>query len=713
MAEARDTSMHAGSVAGHRLDALVAPGSIALVGASPRPESSGNALIQMCCIDGYQGRVYPVNPGYAEIAGLRCYARVADLPEVPEHVVLSVPNAGLEAVFEEVVGLGVKALTIFASGVLDTDRESSLAQRLEARARTAGVHLCGINCMGFYNPGIGLRVASFPSPPGLRKGGVVWLAQSGSAFSALAHNERRLGFSLVVSAGAETVTTVADYMDWALSRPEVRVIGLFLESVRDPQGFMMALQKAADRGIPIVAMKVGRTEASAAMARTHTGAMAGNDLAYTALFRRYGVMVVDDLDEMAVMLALLDTKKVIGPGGLATMHDSGGEREMLVDMAAAIGVPFGMIGPATKAEIARNLDPGLVAENPLDAFGTTKSYGARYAACMRALVDDPEVAAGAFFSDVRDGYWYSTGVVDAVIAAAKASPKPVFIASNSQLTVDTGYMLRAAAEGVPIVKGTRATLCALRSLFERRDRRNDARSEAPVASATVVAKWRQALVGAGQLTEQQGLALLADFGVPVPAMQLARTRAEVADAAARMTFPLVLKTAAGHAHKSDVGGVVVGLGSTDELLAAYDDVSRRLGPEVLVMAMAPTGVEIGLGAIVDLAFGPVVVVSAGGILIEILDDKVAGLAPFGPDEAHRLLQSLKIDRLIAGARGTPAADRDALALAISRFSVMVAALADLIAEIDVNPVIAGPGGACAVDCLVITTEEQDAPWISS
>lgn len=685
----------------HPLDALVAPRSIALVGASARPQTSGNALIQMSRIDGYQGRVYPVNPGNREIEGLACYPRVSELPEVPDHVVLSVPNAGLEAAFDEAAGLGVKAMTIFASGGLEGDTDPPLARRLEMKARDQGIAICGINCMGFYNPGIGLRVASFPSPPGLRRGGIVWLAQSGSGFSALSHTERRLGFTLVVSAGAETVTTAADYMDWALGRPEVRVIGLFLESVRDPAAFVRALEAAAERGIPVVAMKVGRTAASAAMARTHTGAMAGNDLAYTALFRRHGVIQVDDLDEMAVMLAMLDTPKRLGPGGLATMHDSGGEREMLVDMAETIGVPFGRIGETTRARIAAQLDPGLVAENPLDAFGTTKSYAERYTECMRALLDDPDVAIGAFYSDVRDGYWYSTGVVDAVIAAGKASAKPVFIGSNTQLAIDTGYMLRAAAEGVPIVKGTRTTLRTVKRLFERRDRMALAKDIVPAAPAGAVERWRERLKGAGQLSEQQGLELLADFGVPTPAMRFARSRDEAATAAKALTTPLVLKTAAGHAHKSDVGGVAVGLKSDDELIAAYDNVAARLGPEVLVMEMAPAGVEIGLGAIVDPDFGPVVVVSAGGILIEILGDKIAQLAPFGPAEARRLVGELRIAKLLAGVRGKPPADMDALATAISRFSAMVAALADVIAEVDVNPIIAGPSGACAVDCLVI------------
>lgn len=202
------------------------------------------------------------------------------------------------------------------------------------------------------------------SPAGIRPGGIAWIAQSGSALGALAHNDRRLGFSLCVSTGMELVTTVADYMDWALAQPETRVIGLFLESVRDPQGFIAALGKARSRNIPVVALKVGRTEKSAAMAVSHTGAIAGNDAAYEALFRRYGVIRVSDMDEMAATLALLDTPRTVAAGGLGTVHDSGGERELVVDLADDIGVDFADITEETCRDLTQHLEPGLTPENP-------------------------------------------------------------------------------------------------------------------------------------------------------------------------------------------------------------------------------------------------------------------------------------------------------------------------------------------------------------
>lgn len=701
-----EESGHGRGKRSHRLDALLAPASIALVGASARPNSSGQALVTMCRVDGYQGRVYPVNPRYETIDGLTCFPSLSDLPEVPEHAVLSVPNAGLEAVFEEALELGIRAFTIFASGYMEGDRDPPLGKRLARRAKAVGAAICGLNCMGFYNPIAGLRVASFLSPPGLRKGGVVWLAQSGSAFSGFSHNERRLGYALCVSLGAETATTVADYMDWALSRDETRVIGLFLETVRDPAAFTRALERAAERDIPVAALKVGRTARSAAMARTHTGAIAGNDAAYRALFRRYGVMQVDSYDEMLAVLALGDAGRRPGRGGLATMHDSGGEREMLVDIAERLAVPLAEIGADTKAKLKAQLDPGLAAENPLDAFGTDRLMAERYQACMTALLEDPGVAMAAFFSNFREHYWYSAEVLKAMLAAAADSMKPVFLASNTTLTVDTALMLEAASRSVPVVKGTEEALKAVALMFARRDWRETKPSPPPAIAAGLARTWCERIELSGSLSEQEGLALLADYGIATPAMLRLDHRDDIATAARALRPPYVLKTAAGHAHKSDVGGVRIGLADAEALEAAYTEMASRLGPAALVMEMVPAGVEIGLGAVIDPSFGPVIMVAAGGILIELLADRAVALAPFGADEADRLLSELRVDRLLRGVRGKPPVDRAALCEMIARFSVLAHDLRDVVVEIDVNPVIASPTGSWAVDCLVIPRKKE-------
>ncbi|HXV23494.1 MAG TPA: CoA-binding protein, partial [Alphaproteobacteria bacterium] len=444
----------------HPLDHLLAPSSIALMGASAKPDSAGRAMVEMARIDGYAGRVYPVNPRYSEIADLPCYPSLEALPTPAEHVVLGVSNANLEAALEAAIAHGAKAATIFASCRLQSDRAPTLAERLRTMATAAGMKLCGGSSMGFYNRAIGLRVAGFPSPAGLTEGGIAWIAQSGSAFSALAHNDRRLGFALCVSSGMELTTTVGDYIDWSLGQAQTRVIGLFLEGAHAPDRLRAALERAAERAVPVVALKVGRSPRGAEMAATHTGAVAGNDAAWRALFRHCGVVAVEDLDELAAALQLFEQPRPIGPGALAAIHDSGGERELIVDMAEGLGLPFAEINEATLRKLALNLEAGLTPENPLDAWGTAEGYERRFAACLTALLEDEATALGIFFSDPRDDYWYSAGVAEAARKAALATAKPVALACNTALAGNSKLALSLRRDGVPLIIGARQALLA-------------------------------------------------------------------------------------------------------------------------------------------------------------------------------------------------------------------------------------------------------------
>jgi acyl-CoA synthetase (NDP forming) len=316
------------------------------------------------------------------------------------------------------------------------------------------------------------------------------------------------------------------------------------------------------------------------------------------------------------------------------------------------------------------------------------------------------VAAGVFFSDVREGYWYSAGLVEAVRKVAQGAAKPVVIATNYSKTFNHDMAYQLAKDGIPVLEGTREALLAVRHAFRWRDRPRARVTPASDISTAVIERWRKRLATSSALSERDGLGLLKDFGVPVVPSIPARTAAEARDAARAIGYPVALKTAAGRMHKSDVGGVHLGLTTPSAVDAAYADLSARLGAAVLVSGMAPAGIEIGVGAVIDEAFGPIVVVSAGGVLIELIGDKASTLAPFGPDEARDLLGEIKVHRLLAGVRGSPPADIQAVAQLVSRFSVMITALAHELAEIDVNPVIAGPQGAVAVDVLVVTKRRK-------
>lgn len=690
------------SAARHRLAALLEPRSIALVGASATPGTVGHGMIRSTALLSRGRQVYLVNPKYREIEGMPCYPSISALPELVDHVLLGIANARIEAQLADAIGLGVKAATIFGSCYLENDGVPPLTRRIAAMARAAGMALCGGNGMGFYNLDCDLRVCGFPQPDGLERGGITIVSHSGSAFTALVHNDRRFRFNLAVSSGQELVTTAADYLDYALAQPTTRAIGLFLETVRDPKAFAAALEKATSRDIPVVALKVGRTAESAALAVSHSGAMAGDHGAYEALFERYGVIEVDDLDELGNALMLMESPRRPAQGGLASIHDSGGLRELLVDLASEHKVPFARIGADTADRLAARLDYGLEPVNPLDAWGTGHDYEAIFTDCLKALVEDPGTALAGMFVEPRDGGVLSDGYGRILEAVAATTEKPVFLATNMAGNGADEMCCGLVRAGVPVLLGAAPALRALRLALDWRDWRLLPPLQSPAPPAGLRARWAPRLATGVALDEAEGLALFGDYGIPVLPHRVVES-ADAARAAAReFGFPVALKTAMpGILHKSDRGGVALGLADDGAVAAAWDDMARRLGPRALVMPMAERGVELAFGAFDDAQFGPIVLAGAGGVLIELLRDRRFALPPIDVPRARRLIDRLAVRPLLDGVRGAPYADIDALAVAFARFSAMVADLAGLLKEVDVNPIVAGPAGCVALDALVV------------
>jgi len=701
-----------GNDAAHRLDPLLKPLSIALIGASKRPSTPGNTMVQAAAIDGYRGRVYPINPKYDEVEGFACYPDLASLPEQVDHVVLGLGNEQLESGLRDAVSHGAKAVTIFASCDLTGTPDDGLAGRLTAIAREAGIVMCGGNCMGFCNPGIGLRAVGYAGAIAMKPGGIAFITQSGSAFGALAYNDPRLKFSLCVSSGREFTTTAADYLDWTLEQPETRVVGLFLETARDPARFAQALERADRLGVPVVALKVGRTPLSAHFAAGHSGAVAGDNAAYEALFNKWGVMSVDTLDQLAANLLLFSTGRRAATGGLASLHDSGGEREMVADLAAVHGVPFGAISSATLERLREHLDSGLQPANPLDVWGSGRDFESHVEACMNAMLDDPAVAAGALFQDIRDDSYVASGFARAIVASAGKTAKPVFIATNFASSNHRALALATSEVGVPVIDGTGEALNAVRNMFAFRDRHASGKTWLPGVSDTMRRRWRHRLTNGQPMDEAASLSLLADYGIAIPRMAFARSLAETRSAAKEIGFPVALKTAAvGISHKTDQGGVMLEI-DEKQLEPAYTDLANRLGPEVIVAEMAPRGAEIAFGMVRDPQFGPYVMAASGGIWIEMVKDRTLGLPPLSLQETEAMISGLRISPLLDGMRGMQPADRGAIAEALARFSMVAADLGDLIDEMDVNPLIASAQGCMAVDALLIPAAAGKAKEIS-
>jgi acetate---CoA ligase (ADP-forming) len=681
------------------LRAMLEARSVAVVGASSRFDSPGYHMMKQLIIGGFSGEVAAVNPKYDEVEGIACFPSLGEVPFIPDLVLLGVGNRRLEGQMEEAARCGARGVVVFASGLEDPPGDPPLTERLRSIAAEADMVVCGANCMGFADIEHGLRALAFEERADLEPGNVAWISHSGSAFSALLHAERGIRFNFAVSTGQELTTTMADYMLYALERESTRVISLFLETVRDPERFRLALETAAERDVPIVALKVGRTPISRRLVTAHSGALAGDDAAYEALFDAYGVARVGTLNEMADLVELLGTGRRATPGGLAAILDSGGERAHLVDAAADVEVPLARPSEATLRDVSARLEPGLPAVNPLDAWGTDNDPYNIFLDCSRHLVDDPDTGAFAYVVDLHSDR-AERGHAWAAERVWASTQKPFAVVCGITSAIQECAAARLRSSGVPVLEDVTSGLRAFLHLFERRDARRlpSLALPDPVPRETVQ-RWREALAAGEGLGEARALEMLADYGVPVARTAAATGLQGVLAAAGRLGYPVALKTVA-TSHKTELGGVTLGNRDEVALAAAYREMSSRLGPAVTVQEMVEPGVEMALGVVHDLQFGPLVMVAAGGMLIETLGDRRLALPPLDEVRASRLIDQLHARPLLDGVRGAPPADVNALARVLSRLSLLARDLGDLIGALDVNPVIVGPRGCVAVDALV-------------
>ena len=671
--------------------AMLQARSVALVGASPRPGSFGERMV----IEARRSsaRMHLVNPRYQDIDGIPCAPSLAALDEEIDLVLLGVPDAALLDQLKAAAAVGARSAVIFGSA-----NGRPLREAVIEIAADAGMAVCGAGCMGFVNNATGLRALGYLEPDPLPAGGVSLVTHSGSAFSTVLRAGRGFGFRLAVSSGQELVTNTADYVEYILTDPDTTLIALLLETPRAVGRLRSGLRRAAGRDIPVVILPVGHSPRGRAMVAAHSGALAGDAAGWQAFCADTGAIQVGDIAEFADTIELFEAKRRRRPGsrGIATVHDSGAERALCADLANELGVDFSELAAPTLAKIGAQLDEGLAAGNPLDVWGTGADTRELFGACLRAMVDDPGVAVTALAIDLVSEFDGDTAYADAAVDVAAGTDAPLAVLASVGSAIDRPTAERLRGNGIPVLENARSGIAALGHL---------ARWPRPLPAPDPSVNGERRQRWAGRLAEPgwdapAAFELLADYGIPVAQSKAAGDLAGVLAAAEAIGYPVALKTL-GAEHKSDVGGVALGLADPSALRRAYLAMAEALGPRVSVDAMAAPGVEISVGVVRDDNFGPLVIVAAGGTLVELLADRAVACPPVNRETATELLRSLRTAPLLAGWRGAAAVDIDALADVVVGFSALATELGEFVDAVEVNPVIASPSGVVAVDALVV------------
>jgi acyl-CoA synthetase (NDP forming) len=688
----------------HWLQRLLNPRTIAIVGASERTSSLAAITHRQLLDCGFDGDIFAVNPNYQSILGQTCYASLWQLPRVPDLVIYAISGLPLEQSFTEALALQVGGILVYAANTIEDDVEPRLTERLRSRAAEAGIPVCGGNSMGFYNYDNGVMV-SFDRPPAKRPPGHIGLVvHSGSGMTYLANNDARFCFNYVIASGQEINASVGDYMDYLLLQPSTRVIALLLESVRDVPAFVAALQKARAQDVPVLITRLGRTEKSARLAMSHSGAIVGDYEAMVAVCERHGAILCQDADELIVTAMLFASGRRVHAGGLASMLDSGGMREQMLDLAEHHDLPFAQISPLTTEVLRANLEAGLEAVNPMDGMGALGKRSAQtFLECGKALLDDSDTGLLSFEFEFRDDFSHYPELFDVTRQLSVHSDKLVVLINSCSFTSVTRVAAELTAQGIPVINGIDVALRALRNMMKyRADPGISPEAFNADFDRDALARWSRRLGDGESFDEMTALQLMVDFGLPGVRFESAENFDQVRTAADVCGYPLVMKTAmSGIAHKSDRNGVKVGINDEQQLQSEYRDLQQRLGDSVVVMPMVDSGLEVSVGMKNDAQFGPLVIIACGGVLIELLAERAFELAPVDAAQADAMIERTRLSQLLAGVRGQVAVDRAALVQLIVRFSELALELQDSIAEIDLNPVIVNASGCTIVDALVV------------
>ena len=672
--------------------------SLAIVGASERGRWPAQIFTNLRD-NGYPGKVYLVNPRQSQVFGQLCYPTLRDLPEAPEHAAVIVPSAAVPGILEDAEARGVGSATVYAAGLGDGDDPLSKQRGdwLREFLGRAKLRISGPNCMGAMS----YREKLFAYPNGslcaLEPGPVAVVFQSGGnlQFFMQVAGERGLRFSYGVSTGNEPDLDLADYLNYVVEDEHTRTIVLFIEGIRRPQAFMVAAGKALAAGKAVIAIKTGRSVASQEAAKSHTGAIAGDYAAFLAMCDRYGIVTVRSMDDLVeTALAFQCGRRPKGPK-IGFVTTSGGTVDLLFDYMEMEDAVLADYSDKTKAALLPTMQDGITPRNPLDVgIPSTNEAAANW---CQIVHDEPDVDMVAFATTLpkKDGGY---GDMAAFTKLMTTTTKPILGFGRIIHASTAEAIAQQGQAGFPFLLGLEPTIRAMKALWFHAGRQGTAPVPPPPAKPS-------------KLTAATLEKALAEYGIVLPKSRLARTAAEAASAASEIGFPVALKIqSADILHKTEAGGVVLGLTSAAAVTTAAEGLVASAAAThkgarfdgFLVQEMV-SGVEAIVGARTDPIYGPMLLVGAGGVLVELLADAELAMLPVTMPEISHMVDKLKLARLLGGYRGKPPADTGAFietSYALSRFFLDHRAA---ISDIEINPLMVRGGGqgAVAVDVRVI------------
>jgi acetate---CoA ligase (ADP-forming) len=697
-----------------QLDPLVKPRSVAVVGATDRP-GPGRTIVEGLGAIGFTGPIYPVNPKYQTVLNHVCYPTLTDLPEAPDVVVFSIRNPLIPEQVRLAVKRGARAAVIYDSGFAELGADGlKLQEEIAGLCREANMPVCGPNCMGILNPTA--RVTTYKQTvmrlEGLA-GNVGLVSQSGSVCIAMLSDLRRFGISLSVSAGNEAVTRTVDYLDYLIDDLATKVIATFTETVREPERYVAALDRAADAGKPVVVLKVGRTERTQRAITSHTGGLAGSSHVFSELLRAHRAIEVNDLEEMSEVLAVCQGARWPKGRGISVVTGSGGLSEMILDNASAAGLDLPPLSPPERAEAERVIGRITGDGNPFDAWGNG-NYAVNLSHAMSVVDKSEKIHSICYCADFGNEAHLGDpnrllDNVNMLAHAAKTSSKPHYLLASRSGYMNSKQVTALREAGLVQIGGIRQGLGAL----DRVGRYMTPLAPVHASAARAPAHLSDLLTETRRtINELDAKRLLHAYGVPVPRERRVETLMEGFATARDFGYPLVLKILSDDIpHKTELGLVAVNLKSDDDLVRAFAQLTERLSrldprpPDCafLVQEFVADGVEVFAGISRDPDFGLTLAFGMGGTAIEVTRDFALRMLPLREGDAEAMIAGTRGAAMLGSMRGRSAADVASLAACLYALADFAQANADAIGEVDLNPIKALPQGrgCVVVDALIV------------